>query len=330
MTKVLFIGGTGIISSACAPEALGRGMDVTFLNRGSSFRPAPQGARLLAGDIRNPASVHQVLKDEQFDVVVEWVAYTPKHVQTDLELFKGRTNQYIFISSASAYHKPVTSLPITESTPLHNPWWQYSRDKIACEDLLMAAYRSDGFPITIVRPSHTYDKYTLPILGDYTTLERMRQGKKVIIHGDGTSLWTLTHHKDFAKAFTGLLGNPRAIGEAYHITSDESLTWNQIFAMLADALGVSLDAVHMSSEFINAYLPEDGPGLLGDKAHSVIFDNTKIKRLVPDYVASIPFVQGAREMVAWFLQNRDKVTIDQALDQRFEEMIAAYESSLPH
>ena len=237
--KVLFIGGTGTISSACSQLAVERGFDLYLLNRGlTSTRPIPEGAQVLTGDIRNPASVRAAIGEMTFDVVVDWIAYTPDHVEQDIALFRGRTDQYIFISSASAYHKPVLSLPITESTPLHNPFWQYSRDKIACEARLMRAYRDDGFPVTIVRPSHTYDRTKLPLRGRWTVVDRMRKGLPVVVHGDGTSLWVLTHHKDFAKGFVGLLGRPQAIGEAYHITSDEVLTWNQIFRIVARAAGV--------------------------------------------------------------------------------------------
>ena len=210
--KVLFIGGTGIISSACSPLAIEQGMELYLLNRGTSFRPAPERAKLLHGDIRNPESVRQAIGDLHFDAVVDWIAFTPEHIEADIELFNGRTDQFIFISSASAYQKPIASLPITESTPLHNPYWEYSRNKIACEERLVKAYREDGFPMTIVRPSHTYDQTLLPMGGGYTVVNRMRQGKKVIVHGDGTSLWTMTHHRDFAKGFVGLLGNNHAIG----------------------------------------------------------------------------------------------------------------------
>ncbi|MBN2499285.1 MAG: SDR family oxidoreductase [Anaerolineales bacterium] len=329
MIKVLFIGGTGIISSACAPLAIERGMQVYLLNRGQSFRPTPDGAHVLHADIRDPESVREAIKGHNFDVVVDWIAFTPEHIQTDIDLFKGRTKQYIFISSASAYQKPISLLPITESTPLHNPYWEYSRNKIACEELLTETYRNEGFPITIVRPSHTYDKTLLPNMGGYTDIARLRQGKAVIIHGDGSSLWALTHHKDFAKAFVGLMGNPHALGETYQITSDELLSWNQIYQMLADAAGVELNAIHIPSDFIAAHAPEYGPGLVGDKAHSVIFDNTKIKRAVPGFVATIPFVQGAREIMAWYDANPERQMVDEKVDQTMDRIIAAYQKALP-
>jgi nucleoside-diphosphate-sugar epimerase len=264
-----------------------------------------------------------------FDVVVDWIAFTPDQVQQDLDFFRGRTGQYIFISSASAYQKPLRALPITESTPLYNPYWQYSRDKIACEDLLMQAYRSEGYPITIIRPSHTYDPAYVPLEGRYTSIDRMRRGLSVIVPGDGTSLWVLTHHLDFARGFTGLLANPHAIGEAVHITSDELLTWNQIYTSMAEAAGVHPDLVHIPSELINAYDPDWGAGFIGDKAHSVIFDNTKIKRLVPGFTASIPFHQGAREIIAWHDADPSRQILDENFNQRTDRILAAYQRAWP-
>lgn len=327
--KLLFIGGTGIISSACTDLALARGMDVYLLNRGQSARPVPQQANVIYGDMRQPQQVAEALRGHTFDAVVNWIAFTPEHIETDLALFSGRTKQYVFISSASAYQTPPRSLPITESTPLHNPVWRYSQNKIACEMRLMAAYREAGFPVTIVRPSHTYDRTMLPLDGRYTIVNRMRQGKPVIVHGDGTSLWTLTHHRDFAKGFVGLLGNPQALGEAYHITSDEALTWNQIFEMVAQAAGTTADVVHLPSELINAYDADWGDGLLGDKAHSMVFDNSKIKRLVPDFVATIPFAHGAREIMAWIDADETRQTVDSARDALIDRMIAEYRSIFP-
>lgn len=322
--KVLFIGGTGIISSACVELANSRGIELVLLNRGQGTRPIPANVHVLQGDIRDKQAVAQLLGDMTFDVVADFVAFTPEHVETDLELFRGRTKQYIFISSASAYQTPPTQWPTTESTPLRNPYWAYSRAKIACEERLTVAYREEGFPVTIVRPSHTYDARSVPFDGKYTVLNRMRSGKKVIVHGDGTSLWTLTHHRDFAKGFVGLLGNVHAIGDAIHITSDEVLTWNQIAEILADAMGVQADIVHIPSEVIASYDAGWGAGLLGDKAHSMIFDNTKIKRLVPEFVATIPFRQGAAEIAAWYMGNPDAQQVDTQLDQLIDTMIAAY------
>ncbi|MBE7554125.1 MAG: SDR family oxidoreductase [Anaerolineales bacterium] len=328
--KVLFIGGTGKISSACAQLAVERGIELYLLNRGqTSARPAPAAARILQGDIRDKGSASQALGDLTFEAVVNWIAFTPEHIELDLDLFRGRTRQYIFISSASAYQTPPVNLPITESTPLDNPYWEYSRAKIACEDRLVQAYRQEKFPMTIVRPSHTYDKTMLPFTGGYTVVDRMRQGKKVIVHGDGTSLWTLTHHRDFAKGFVGLLGNSHAIGEAFHITSDELLTWNQIFEIVARAAGAEARLVHIPSDFIAAFDPSWGAGLLGDKSHSVIFDNTKIKRVVPDFAATIPYVRGAEEVIGWYDANPVRQQVDEAFDQLADRIIAAYESAWP-
>ncbi len=329
--KVLFIGGTGIISSACSQLAVERGIELYLLNRGqTSRRPVPEGAEVLIGDIREPVTVLDAIGDMTFDVVVDWIVFTEPQAETDLELFRGRTDQYIFISSASAYHKPVRSLPITESTPVHNPYWQYSRDKIACEERLMRAYREEGFPMTVVRPSHTYDKTLLPFRGRYTVVDRMRKGKPVVVHGDGTSLWVLTHHRDFAKAFVGLLGDHRTLGETYHITSDEVLTWNQIFRIVARAAGVEdPELVHVPSEVINAYDANWGAGLLGDKTHSVIFDNTKVKRIVPDYVATIPFVQGAQEIIDWYDADPARQQIDEDWDRLLDEIVTAQRGVRP-
>ena len=328
--KVLFIGGTGVISSACSRLAIERGLELYLLNRGqTALRPSPEGARVLHGDIRDRASVKAALAGQNFDVVVNWIAYTPEHIETDLELFQGRTGQYIFISSASAYQTPPASLPATESTPLDNPYWAYSRAKIACEERLVMAYRQEKFPITLVRPSHTYDRTKTPLHGGYTSVARMRQGKKVIVHGDGSSLWVLTHHEDFAKGFVGLLGNSRAIGEAVHITSDEVLNWNQIYQIMAQAAGAEARLVHIPSELIAAYDANWGAGLLGDKTQSMIFDNSKIKRLVPGFAATIPFSRGAEEIMAWYDADPARQTVDPAWDSLMDRLIAAYELAWP-
>lgn len=327
--KALFIGGTGIISSACVELAVARGIDVVLLNRGQGTRSIPPTVRVLHGDIRDKDATAKLLKDMTFDVVAEFVAYTPDQIETDLELFRERTRQYIFISSASAYQKPPLNWPTTESTPLRNPYWPYSQAKIACEDRLMAAYREEGFPVTIVRPSHTYDERAIPLDGGYTVVNRMRAGKPVIVHGDGTSLWVLTHHRDFAKAFVGLLGNAHALGEAIHITSDEVLTWNQIFETIAHAAGGQANLVHIPSDRLAAYDARWGAGLLGDKSHSMIFDNTKVKRLVPDYVATIPFRQGAEEIIAWYDIHPEAQKVDAERDALIDRMIAAHEAAGP-
>lgn len=323
--KILFIGGTGIISSACTQLAIERGYELTLLNRGQSSRPIPDGAQQIQADIRDLAGAKAALAGRHFDVVVNWVAFSPEHIETDLALFAGRTGQYVFISSASAYQTPPARLPITESTPLHNPFWHYSRQKIACEERLLRAYRETGFPVTVVRPSHTYDQTLFPMRGGYTVVNRMRQGKKVVVHGDGTSLWTLTHHRDFAKGFVGLLGQPTAVGDLFHITSDELLTWNQIFQQVAAAAGAEAQLVHIPSATIAHHDPEWGSSLLGDKAHSMIFDNSKIKRLVPDFVATIPFWQGAQEIIAWYDADPARQTIDPTFDQLLDDLIARYD-----
>lgn len=327
--RVLFIGGTGVISSACAQLAVERGLELSVLNRGRSERPLPAAVEVLQADMRNGAAVRQALAGRVFDAVVEWIAFTPEHLEVDLELFRGRTAQYIFISSASVYQTPPALLPVTESTPLHNLYWLYSRNKIACEERLRRAQQEENFPITIVRPSHTYDCTLLPMHGQYTVVDRMRTGRKVIVHGDGTSLWTLTHHRDFARGFVGLLGNPHAIGEVFHLTSDEILTWNQIFEIVGQAAGVSPRLVHVPSELIAAYAPEWGASLLGDKAHSMIFDNSKIKRVVPDFHATIPFAAGAREILAWFDAVPARKVINEETNQLMDRLIAAYESAWP-
>ena len=324
--KVLFVGGSGIISSACSQLAVERGVDLYLLNRGStSSRPLPDGATVLRGDIRDGEATKTALGDLTFDAVVDWVAFTPEHAQADVDLFRGRTGQYVFISSASAYQTPPERVPVTESTPLRNPFWQYSRDKIACEDLLIGAYRESGFPATIVRPSHTYDQTSVPFDGGWTALARMRQGKPVIVHGDGTSLWTLTHHLDFAQGFVPLLGHPRTIGEAFHITSDDVLTWNQIARSLASAAGVEARLVHVPSDAIAAADSEWGAGLLGDKAHSMVFDNSKLRSVVPGYRATIPFEQGAREIVAWHDADPARQQIDARLDAVMDKLVESHQ-----
>jgi len=327
--KVLFIGGTGIISSACSQLVCDAGFDLTLLNRGRNQRPVPDRVKLLIGDVRDKASIAQLLEQHTFDVVVDWIAFTPEHIELDLELFRDRTGQYIFISSASAYQTPPSSLPVTESTPLSNPFWAYSRAKIACEELLMDAYRREGFPMTIVRPSHTYDRTLLPTHGGYTVVDRMRKGKPVIVHGDGTSLWTLTHNTDFARGFIGLLGNNQALGQAYHITSDEVLTWNQIYESVARAAGVQVQLVHIPSELIAAYDQEWGASLLGDKTHSMVFDNSKIKRIVPGFKATMSFSRGAEEIMAWFDADPARQVVNHEKDRTMETIIAAYQAAFP-
>jgi nucleoside-diphosphate-sugar epimerase len=324
--KVLFIGGTGVISSACVREAVAsHDVELYVLNRGKSATwGVPDGVRELRGDARDPASVRKAVDGLDFDSVVDFVAFTPDHVQADLDLFRGRTGQYVFISTASAYQTPPSRLPVTESTPLHNPYWQYSRDKIACEDLLVAQYRASGFPATIVRPSHTYDATKTVLSGGWTSLARMLAGKPVIVHGDGTSLWTVTHNTDFARAFVPLLGHPRTLGEAFHITSDDVLTWDQITRALGAALGVSPRIVHVPSDAIAARDPEWGAGLLGDKAHSMVFDNSKVKSVVPGWQAVVPFERGAREIVRWYTEEPSRQVVDEKQDALMDQLAADF------
>jgi nucleoside-diphosphate-sugar epimerase len=324
--RVLFIGGTGVISAACAQQAVEAGFDLFLLNRGrTATRPVPDEARVLAGDIRDPQAVREALAGLEFDVVVDYLAFTPDQVRFDLEMFGGRIGQYVFISSASAYQTPPARLSITESTPLRNPYWRYSRDKIACEDLLVRAYRDEGFPATIVRPSHTYDHTSLPLQGGWTVIDRMRRGAPIVVHGDGTSPWTLTHHTDFARAFAGLLGEPRAIGDSFHITSDETLTWNQIAGMLAAAAGAEPRIVHVPSDVVAALDPDWGASLLGDKAHPLVFDNSKIKSLVPGWEATVPFWRGAREIIAWHDADASRRLIDREIDATIDQLIAEFD-----
>ena len=322
--KVLFIGGTGIISSAVSRLAVESGIELYHFNRGKSHRKI-EGVKNITGDIRNIEETKEILADYSFDVVVNWIGFLPEHINADIEIFTGKTKQYIFISSASAYEKPISKLPITEETPLVNPFWQYSRDKAACEKILMNEFKTNNFPVTIVRPSHTYDNTLIPNDWGYTILDRMLKGKKIIIHGDGTSLWVLTHNTDFAVGFVGLFGKKEAIGEAFHITSDELLTWNQIYQMMADELGVQLNAVHIPSDFIAKHNPEHGAGLLGDKSHSVIFDNSKIKKLVPEFSCKIPFSQGMKEIVAWYKNNNDWQVVNEKINTSIENIIRDYE-----
>src|ERR1700761_9153953 len=325
--RVLFIGGTGVISSACVREVVSGGHDIELfvLNRGrSDARPLPPGVRELRGDIRDAASVRDVLSGLDFDSVVDFVAFTPDHVRADIDLFRERTSQYVFISTASAYQTPPLRLPVTESTPLRNPYWQYSRDKIACEDLLVAEYRASGFPATIVRPSHTYDATKTVLSGGWTSLARMLAGKPVIVHGDGASLWTVTHNTDFARAFVPLLGHPRTLGEAFHITSDDVLTWDQIAYALGAGLGVTPRIVHVPSDVIAAHDPEWGAGLLGDKAHSMVFDNSKVKSLVPGWRAVVPFERGAREIAAWYTEEPSRQVVNEKLDALMDKLAADF------
>lgn len=331
--KVLFIGGTGIISTACTRLAVERGMEMTLLRRGQRAGSVPDQIRTITADVGDEEAVRRALGDEKFDAVVDWTVFTPDQLERDIRLFRDRTEQYIFISSASAYQKPVSHYLITESTPLANPYWQYSRDKIACEDRLMKEYRETGFPITIVRPSLTYGDTQIVLAVNswqksYTAVDRMRRGKKVIVPGDGSSLWVITHNSDFAKGLVGLLGHRQAIGHAFHITGDEVLTWDQIYTITARAAGVEPQLVHIASDFLSACRPEMLGGLTGDKAASVVFDNTKIKRFVPGYYATVPFAEGIARTVAWFDTAAERRQVDEEADAVWDKIIAGYEKGL--
>jgi nucleoside-diphosphate-sugar epimerase len=324
--SVLFVGGTGKISSACVVRAIELGFDVSVLNRNqTSVRPLPKDVTRFTADIHDVGAVRNAIGDQHFDAVADFNIFDPRYVETDIDLFENRTGQFVFISSASAYQKPVARLPITESTPLVNPFWDYSRRKIACEELLLKAYRERAFPATIVRPSHTYDRTLLPFDGGWTVVDRMRKGKPVVVHGDGTSLWVLTHHDDFARAFVRLLANPLTIGDTFHITGDEVLTWDQIHRQVAEAAGVAEPhLVHVASETISKMLPDWGPGLLGDKSHSVLFDNTKIKHLAPGWAATIPFAEGARQVVDWFDAQPERQVVDEQVNKTFDVLVEQY------
>jgi len=327
--KILFIGGTGTISAAISKLLISQGHDLYLLNRGQRNDTLPKGAHCLIADVNDEEKVAGLIKDLDFDCVVDFIAFVPEHLQRDYRLFKDKTKQFIFISSTSAYQKPLSDYRITESTPLANPYWQYSRNKIACEDYLMKLYREEGFPVTIVRPSHTYDERKVPLgvhgnIGSWAIVKRIIEGKQVIIHGDGTSLWTMTHATDFAKGFIGLIGNIHAQGEAVHITSDETLTWNQIYRCIADAVGKPLKAIHVSSEFLDAAGPYDFQGgLLGDKANSVVFDNAKLKRLVPGFVAEKRFDQGIKETIDYILTHKECQLEDEVFDRWCDDVIEA-------
>ena len=320
---ILFLGGTGTISSACSALAVERGHDLTLVTRGGADARAPEAAEILHADARDPKALAEALGDRTFDAVVDWVAFAPEHVEDDVRLFRGRTGQYVFISSASAYQTPPQSLPVTEQTPLDNPFWAYSQAKIECEKRVWAA-RDAGMPVTIVRPSHTYAPWRPPVYGRYTVIDRLRRGAPVVVHGDGLSLWTLTHHRDFARGFVGLLGNEDALGRAVHITSDEILTWDAIVGALAEASGVEARIVHVPSDQIAKADGEWGQSLLGDKAHTRVFDNSLIKALVPDFDAPTSWAAGAREMTAWFDADPARRTVDAEVNATIDRLVAPY------
>jgi nucleoside-diphosphate-sugar epimerase len=334
--KILFIGGTGLISSACSDLAVKHGMELYLLNRGLSKKhPVQEGATLLQGDVyRDESGVAELLARHHFDAVVDWIAFTPEDIERDLRLFSGRTGQFVFISSASAYQKPPQHYIVTEETPLENPFWDYAQNKIACEERLMQAYHQDGFPVTIVRPSLTYGPTQIPLcMGSwqhpYTAIDRMKRGKKTIVPGDGTSLWVFTWNEDFATGFLGLLGNKDAIGQDFQITSDEVLTWNQAYQEVGRALGAELNIVHIPSELVAAYDTHALGSLIGDKANSIVFDNSKIKHSVPEFECVVPWSEGVRRALAWFEADPARQTVDHEAERLWDRIISAYESAFP-
>ena len=332
--KALFIGGTGTISSAISTALVKQGCELYLLNRGNNNDRIPAGAKILKADVNDESYVSELIKNLSFDVVADFIAFYPSQIERDIRLFAGKTKQYMFISSASAYQKPLSDYRITEATPLSNPYWEYSRNKIACEEVLQSEYRKNGFPITIVRPSHTYDERSIPLgvhgnAGSWQVIKRMLSNKPVIIHGDGTSLWTLTHNSDFAKGFIGLMGNVHAIGEAVNITSDESLTWNQIYQIIASSLGVKLNAVHIATDYLVASSNYDFTGsLLGDKANTVVFDNSKLKRLVPDFTPTVRFDQGIKSTLEYILLHSELQKDDTEFDIWCDKVIKNYKASI--
>lgn len=332
--KALFIGGTGTISMAITRSlATNPDWELYLLNRGNRMDEIPEGVSVIKADINDEADVISKLGDMKFDCICDFIGFVPSQVERDYRIFKDRTKQYMYISSASAYNKPCSNYVITEGTALANPYWEYSRNKIKCERFLMDMYEQNGFPVTIVRPSHTYDNRSIPMgahgdKGSWQIVKRMLAGKPVIIHGDGTSLWTMTYNEDFAKGFIGLMGNKHAIGEAFQITSDESLTWNQIYQSVADALGVELKPYYVPSEYLAQTSDYDfRGGLLGDKANSVVFDNSKIKSIVPDFVCTVRFDQGVRKVIDNVMAHPELQVEDPDFDAYCDRVIAALENA---
>jgi len=329
--KILFIGGTGNISTYCVEQAVNDGHQVYVVNRGKRNTTLPPEVTTLTCDIRNEQEAAAILDGIYFDVVADFVAFVREHIEVDLRLFSGKCGQFIFISTATVYNKPPTTFPVTESTPLKNPYWKYSRDKIVCEELLMNAYREQGFPVTIVRPSHTYGKTMIPGIfghGDFTEIARIKAGKKVIVQGDGQTLWTLTHASDFAKGFAGLCDNFASIGESFHITSDEHLTWDRIMQIKAQTVGCSADIIHIPSDFIHAIDNDTGAGLLGDKQYNAIFDNSKLKKFVPGFQATISFSKGLQDCIDYFTQDPSRCRENEDISGLIDRIIAAYLGSV--
>ncbi len=334
--KALFIGGTGTISTAISRQLAEKsGWDLYLLNRGTRNEELPSGINFITADINNEDDVAEKIKDMEFDVVCDFIGFVPSQLERDYRLFNDKTKQFMYISSASAYSKPVRDYIITEGTALANPYWEYSRNKIACEDYLMKMYRENGFPVTIIRPSHTYDERSIPVgihgsCGSYQVIKRMIEGKPIIIHGDGTTLWTMTYNTDFAVGFIGLMGNPHAIGESFHITSDESITWNQIYKTIADCLGVEFKPYYVSSEYLAQVCPakyDYRGGLLGDKANTVVFDNSKLKRAVPEFNCTVHFEMGIRKTLEYVLLHKECQVEDIEFDNWCDKVINALENA---
>ncbi|MBU3112182.1 SDR family oxidoreductase [Clostridium lacusfryxellense] len=331
--KALFIGGTGTISNEVSKLTSKNGWELYILNRGNKSSKVPEGVKVLIADINNEVEVARLIKGIEFDVIADFIAFEPSQIQRDIRLFSKKTKQFIFISSASAYQKPLAFYKITESTPLSNPYWKYARDKIACEELLMSEYRNNSFPITIIRPSHTYGESNVPVAvqgekGFFQVIDRIRKGKPVIVPGDGNSLWTITHNTDFAKAFVGIMGNQASIGEAIHITSDESITWNKIYDLIGDALNVKVIKYHVSTDFLVKVQKDIEGGLIGDKANTVVFDNSKIKRLVPEYVATTRFDQGVKKSIKYILAHPQLQIEDEEFDKFCDNVIKSQEEAV--
>ncbi len=331
--KILFIGGTGTISMAITRLLAEQGHELYLLNRGNRNTDLPDNVKTITVDIGDEQAVADKLEGMEFDCVGEFIGFVPEQLERDFRLFRNKTRQFIYISSASAYQKPPKSFVITEETPLENPYWEYSRNKKACEEYLMERYREDGFPVTIVRPSHTYDERSVPLGvhgngGSWQVVKRIKEGKPVIIHGDGSSLWTITHNSDFAKAYVGLIGNPKAIGEAFHITSDESVSWNEIYKAIADALGVQLKPYYVASQTLADMSDYDFVGsLIGDKSNSVHFDNSKVKSLVPDFKCEISAREGIRRTVEYILAHPEFQKDDEEFDKWCDRVIAALDKA---
>lgn len=331
--KILFVGGSGLISNACSRFASEQGIDLTLVNRSKSKKyDLPAGVKVITCDIHDEMAIATILEKKEFDVVVDWIAFTEADIERDIRLFKGKCKQFVFISSASAYQKPPQHYILTEQTPLENPYNEYARNKITCEIALMKAHREIGFPVTIIRPSSTYGEGQIPVLFNswfhpYTIVDRMRQGKQVIIPGDGTSLWVFTWNFDFARGMMPLMGEPRTIGQTFHITSDEALTWNQIYDQLAQAAGVTLNGVHIASDFIISLHPEEAGSLLGDRGQNIIFDNSKIRSYVPEFKCEVPWKVGMERLMRWFDSDVARRTIDEAQNEKIDHILAVYQQN---